>query len=129
MGDTESGFYLDTDLPGGFDRGLRTVGLSAVTARSGGLRFADDDEHLLEATRLGLVLISHNAKAFYLLHRAWRRWTAEWKLERTHAPILVMAQAPLTALVAAVLAAVAAGLPNPNEMCSWRPRRGWRSVP
>ncbi len=85
-------FYTDHNVTAHLAPALRSLGHSVVTARDLGLQQAADDEHLLLAAQRGWLLVTHNATDFALLHDAWRRWGAAWRVRPTpeHAGILVM---------------------------------------
>lgn len=55
----------------------------------------------MTAARQGRVLVSHNEADFLLLHRAWRRFAAEWGVQPppSHPGILVFRQVDPSRLV------------------------------
>ncbi len=73
---------------------VRHVGHDVVTTGEAGLLDADDDVHLLAAARAGRILVTHNRRDFRLLHRAWQRWTRDWRVLMGHAGILIIPQPP-----------------------------------
>ncbi len=71
---------------------LRGFGYDVVASREIAYERAFDDEQLIFAARHGRVLLTHNGDDFDLLHDAWRRWSLEWGVQRSHAGILVLPQ-------------------------------------
>jgi hypothetical protein len=59
---------------------LSERGHDVVTALHLGLRVETDDVHLVAATDLQRVLLTHNGADFVLLHAAWRSWSAMWNV-------------------------------------------------
>ena len=66
------------------------LGHSVLTAQRMGSQRANDAHHLLEATRMGRLLVTHNVKDFRLLHQAWILWQAAWSIAVPHASILIL---------------------------------------
>jgi hypothetical protein len=88
-----SAFYLDNDVSNEVIGLLETKGHDVLHTRRHGQARASDDQQLLTALRLNRILVTHNAKDFGLVHRAWRLWPgafgAEWP---QHPGILVVPQ-------------------------------------
>lgn len=90
---------------------LRTAGHNGVTARALGLEEADDDVHLLTASRDDRIFVTHNGHDFILLHYAWRRWARCRHIAQPHAGILVVSQVPHLSPVEAAREVILFGLP------------------
>lgn len=87
-----AGFYLDHNIAHAVAPLLRREGYEVVVAdKVGDARIADDNM-LLKAAQLGLVLVTHNVKDFRMLHRAWRRWSSAWSTTQQHPGILLVSQ-------------------------------------
>lgn len=94
--------YIDHNVSRETSARLRQSGHTVLETRERGAVRATDDEQLLIAASENWVLITHNRKDFELLHDAWRRWSAAWKIAPTHAGILVLPQeAPWTPAILA----------------------------
>lgn len=122
-------FYLDHNVAVDLASLLQASGHVVVTAHDAGRGRATDDEHLLFATDLGAILVSHNRRDFVLLHGAWRRWTSAWGVTRTHAGILIVPQPPIVTtaeITDALDAFVRRGLSPANELYRWRRAGGWQ---
>ena len=83
-------FYLDHNVALELATDLRALGHTTRTARDLGLEAAADDEHLMRAAQEGWILVTHNRKHFHLLHYAWVRWTAVWRVAWRHSGILLL---------------------------------------
>ncbi|MBA2277919.1 MAG: hypothetical protein H0W06_09185 [Chloroflexia bacterium] len=85
----------------------------------------------LTAATLGRVLLTHNESDF-LLHEAWRLWTATWGVVIDHAGVIVLPQherwhpARSAQEIEVILAGSAA---LTNNLWLWRSSRGWFSPP
>jgi hypothetical protein len=131
MGD----LYLDEDVSGDSGRRLIFLGDDALDARGVLQHATKDHQHLAMATRLGRVLVTHNATDFLLLHLAWREWFDEFgqSPQPEHAGILLLPQPPeLSAIEIADLihAFVAertmAGLRN--RLFQWSKQGEWAEI-
>ncbi len=87
--------HLDQHVSHHIAAELRIAGHDVVTAYEIGPAAADDDVHLLHASREDRIFLTHNADDFLLLHKAWVRWTHGWDFFRQHSGILVCPQAPV----------------------------------
>jgi hypothetical protein len=72
--------YADQNISLDLVRLLCQNGHNATTAREERFDRAPDDEHLLTAAERCLVLITQDADDFLLLHSAWLRWPAAWRI-------------------------------------------------
>ena len=112
---------------------LRARGHDVVTARELGLEDAADDVHMLAAIQASRVFVTHNRADFVLLHYAWRRWTAAWRVSRPHRGILVVPQPPhlSPARVADELHAIQAAVSLVDELYEyeWQTGLGWTRLP
>lgn len=88
-----------------------------------------DDQHLLFATQSGRILITHNWKDFRLLHNAWHEWSAAWDFRREHVGILVMSQATVAQLMAALHTLLESDQPLADRLYRWTPGSGWQHFP
>ena len=113
---------------------LRDRGHDAVTSRELGLDRATDGLHLLTASSLDRVLLTHNERDFLLLHDAWLRWAAAWNIQPLHAGVIVLPQgqrssAERSAREVEELLRVEHDQETParltNQLWVWRPARGW----
>jgi len=88
--------YLDEDVSGVSGRRLILLGDDALDARGVLLHATKDHQHLAMATRLGRVLVTHNADDYLLLHLAWREWFEEFGQSPPpeHGGILLLPQPP-----------------------------------
>lgn len=86
-------FYLDNDVSNEAVGLLETKGHEVLHTRRHGQARATDDQQLLTALRLNRILVTHNARDFILVHRAWRLWPsafgADWP---QHPGILIIPQ-------------------------------------
>jgi hypothetical protein len=85
-------FYTDSHVAFAFSAVLRQRSHTEIRCQELGLKDAPDHEHLVQATRRGAVLITHDRK-FYLWDAAWKAWTAEWNIAPTHSGILIIPDA------------------------------------
>lgn len=104
---------------------LRAMGHDVTSAQREGLSRAGDDEHLLVAAEQDRVIITHNRKDFFLLHDAWRRWSAAWQVRPRHAGILVIPTWPPEEAARELNTFLQRGLPLSNKLYSWQPSQGW----
>jgi predicted nuclease of predicted toxin-antitoxin system len=86
-------FYLDNDVAVRLAEELREMGHEATTARQLGAESEPDWLHLLTAADHGWILVTHNWRDFRLLHGAWIEWRRAWRVQNSHAGILVLFQA------------------------------------
>jgi hypothetical protein len=89
--------YLDEGLSAQTDRRLVTHGNDVVYARSVVRDGTSDHLHLLIATQLGRILVTHNRTDFELLHFAWQDWFASLgpTPRPMHGGIVIVPQPPL----------------------------------
>ncbi len=109
---------------------LVNAGHDVLTPRNIGLKAAGDELHLLTATQLGRILVVHDAD-YYLLHRAWHLWSAEWGVSPQHPGILVAPQPPVRSPVEggqAVLDILARSVVFANQLWQWTDH-GWLHYP
>jgi hypothetical protein len=108
-----------------------------ATARDIGTSRWSDGRHLLMASDLGRVLITHNERDFVLLHDAWVAWGAAWGATARHHGIVVLPQreqwSPLRAAneiegLTGGRTSVAAVPTFSAQLFVWRPSRGWHAV-
>ncbi len=85
-------FHLDHNVSHRLGALLRLDGHDVVTAWTLGLSGAEDDVHLSTAADDDRVLITQNGRDFRLLHGAWLRWSAKWRVTAIHAGILIIPQ-------------------------------------
>jgi hypothetical protein len=111
--------YLDHNVSRHVAPDLRLLGHHAVTAHDLGLQFAGDDAHLIVAWQMRWVLLTHNAKDFYLLHDAWRRWSGAWRVTEVHPGIVVSPVRPPTRVAQEADALLRSGLPLLGELYTW----------
>ncbi len=125
-------FHLDENVSAGIAARLRDLGHDVVTAADAGLLGADDDVQLLAAAKADRVLIAHNREDFRLLHKAWRRWTRDWQVQRSHAGIFTIPQPPHwpPERAAAEVDSIAR-LPLTDELYGydWQTGQGWQREP
>jgi hypothetical protein len=131
MGD----LYLDEDVSGDTGRRLISLGDDALDAR-GVLEHATKvHQHLAMATRLGRVLVTHNAADYLLVHLAWREWFEEFveSPRPEHAGILLLPQPPelgaieIADLVHAFVAERTMAELR-NRLFQWSKRGGWLEI-
>jgi hypothetical protein len=86
--------YADADIAPSFVTMLRERGHDVVTALELNLRVETDDVHLVTATHLHRVLVTHNGADFVLLHAAWRSWSVMWTVtpQPRHAGVISVPQ-------------------------------------
>lgn len=117
--------YIDKDALG-LAPVLRAAGHRVTTVRELALDTAHDELHLLTASRRNQVLITHNWRDFFMLHRAWQLWTQDWGVTPRHSGILVLEQKTDRAIVASeLLALLQSGHPLENNLHRWRRSTGW----
>ena len=125
-------FQLDQNVSATLALLLRGLGHDVVTTNDAGLLDAHDDVQLLAAAKADRVLITHNREDFRLLHRAWRRWTRDWQIQRSHAGILVIPQYPLWSPERSSTEVDSiARLPLTDELYvyDWQTGQGWQRQP
>ena len=112
---------------------LRARGRDVVTARELSHEDAADDVHMLAAIQASRAFVTRNRADFVLLHFAWRRWTAAWRVTQPHSGILVVPQPPhlSPARVAEELHAIQAAVSLVNELYEyeWQTGLGWARLP
>jgi hypothetical protein len=86
--------YCDHNIARQLVNLLRRAGYDVLTADDIGLAAAKDDQQLLTAAQRGRTLLTYDAEDFWLLHRAWLRWTAAWNVSLQHRGILLLPQPP-----------------------------------
>jgi Domain of unknown function (DUF5615) len=121
-------FYLDHDTPLEMARLLRLDGHDVIAARDADLERAGDQLHLLLATKMNRVLVTHNGKDFLLLHEAWLLWTQSWQVGVEHVAVLVIPQPPIWSPARAareVADLVQSGVAQTNQLYAWQPSLGW----
>jgi hypothetical protein len=119
-------FYLDHNMSLATAVELRRRRHQATTARDLAMEQASDVEHLLAATRLRAILVTHNAKDFILLNEAWNRWASVWQVDARHEGIIVTPDMWLEHQEARELSDfLVGGYPLPNKIYVWQPQNGW----
>lgn len=122
--------YSDENVSFDVVGGLRGRGHGVFTALDLGLGRADDDIHLLSAVQRGLVLLTCNRKDFVLLHGAWRRWSAAWRVAADHAGVIILPQIWPVGRAIRELDTFLASAPNlANTLVLWRADGGWTPQP
>jgi hypothetical protein len=88
-------FHLDQDVNKQIKQYLNAHYTDDVakTAAELGLHMASDGHHLLLAAQASRIFVTHNGKDFIMLQDAWVRWSAAWRMQSTHAGILIIPQA------------------------------------
>ena len=116
-------FALDNNVSIDVATHLKARGHSAVTARTGRLWRASDDEHLWRAAQAHRIFVTHDEKDFTLLHRAWLRWG----VPIPHAGIAAVPQAGWSdqRIADELHALVRHFSPLTNELYHWRQPLGW----
>jgi predicted nuclease of predicted toxin-antitoxin system len=79
---------------------LRRADYDVLTADEIGLAAAKEDQQLLTAAQRERTLLTYDAEDFWLLHRAWLRWTAAWNVSLQNRQI-VTRRKPWTTFLAA----------------------------
>lgn len=120
--------YLDSDVRAGYVLRLRSRGHDAVHVKDFGTFHETDDYHLSVAALQGRVLVTHNRDDYILLHRAWRRWTENWRVPDQHPGILVVPQDKTTDVITAIDDFFALGLPIVNLLYVFTRVRGWTEI-
>ena len=88
-----SAFYLDEDVDRAYIALFEAKRLTALTTAQARRLRAHDDVQLLTATDFGRILLTHNARDFLLLDRAWRSLAQRWQVDvSNHSSILVVPQ-------------------------------------
>ena len=119
--------YLDHGVALAIIPLLQANGHTVITAKSLGLAGAGDDEHLLTAMHLGRTLVTYDAD-FIVLHNAWRRWSADWRVSPQHFGVLLTPQPPVSSALQgahALNAILASGYPLTNQLYRWTAHSGW----
>ncbi len=90
-----SDFFLDADVNAALGPLLEAKGHTVRTTKQASRYDASDDEQLLLATDLGMLLITHNKADYMLLACAWRSFSRRWEVKAgEHAGIIVIPQPP-----------------------------------
>ncbi|MGN6813657.1 MAG: DUF5615 family PIN-like protein [Thermomicrobiales bacterium] len=109
---------------------LRRAGYDVLTADEIGLAAAKDDQQLLTAAQRGRTLLTYDAKDFWLLHRAWLRWTGAWNVSRQHRGILLLPQPSKPSnsdMAQAVDSLLGSELQLANKLYRWK-STGWQEL-
>lgn len=118
-------FYLEDGMAHAIATEIQGIGHQAITADAAGRKGAPDEAHLWFATQRQWVLLTHNARDFRMLHRAWFLWG----VSQPHVGILVLEQLP-TGLAPQAAQAIQQLLqlqPVPAGQCwDWDQAHGWR---
>ena len=117
--------YLDSDVTRHLAGALSAGGHPTRSARDEGKEDARDYEQLWHAAQRGWTIITHNKRDFRLLHGAWQTWSAGWGITDPHSGILIMEQAPMEVLAAALLPFLATDIHLSNLLHEWTYARGW----
>lgn len=118
--------YLDADVAVPLVRLLRAAGHDAVTADEEGLKYARDNAQMLAAWGRGRVLVTHNGKDFPDHYEAWQTWPPAWGVAAPSLPgVVIVSQAPVGDLAAALDAFFAQSQPVADRLYRWRPSDGW----
>lgn len=127
--------YLDEDVSGDSGRRLILLGDDTLDARGVLEHATKDHQHLAMATRLGRVLVTHNAADYILLHLAWREWFDEFGQPPApeHAGILLLPQPPELGAteIADLIHAFIAGQTMAalrNRLFQWTKQSGWEEI-
>jgi len=77
------------------------------------------------------VLLTKNAKHFYLLQQAWRLWSIpDWGLHKRHPGIIVLPGEMLASQWRhEIQRLIKAFQPFDNELLRWRASEGWSKLP
>ncbi|MCX6020452.1 MAG: hypothetical protein NTZ05_01750 [Chloroflexi bacterium] len=109
---------------------LRSHGHQITTVRDLAMDTEFDEIHLLTETRRNQILVSHNWRDYFMLHRAWRAWSNEWGIAPQHGGILILEQKVDRVILAnEVLELLRSGHPLVNELHRWRRSSGWEHYP
>jgi hypothetical protein len=120
--------YCDQNVDRDLANLLRGRGHDVVIAYDLTLARAKDDRHLLTAATEQRTLVTYNRDDFVLLHDAWRRWSAAWRVTSRHAGILVLPQPPKWPTPEAapeVDRLLRSARALDNELYEWRRASGW----
>jgi hypothetical protein len=125
-----AGFYLDNDVALGLALDLEELGYRAVHARHEGLGHAPDFEQLLDAATNELILVTHNAKDYRLLHGAWIAWPEHHGTSWAHAGILIVPQgrwttAECAAEIVQIVQSIEFDASLVNRILRWTPSKEW----
>jgi hypothetical protein len=86
-------FYLDADVQPTFRVPLERSGHKVLKAHDFDLGGAIDALHLVMASNLEAILVTHNGKDFRTLCQAWPYWRETWGLEPAdHAGVIAIPQ-------------------------------------
>lgn len=127
-------FYLDHNVSRRLVRLLREHDHDVITTAELGSERASDGLHLLSASSLDRVLVTHNERDFLMLHDAWLRWRRAWHVTAAHAGIIVLPQVQQWNPMRSVgeLEALAEPSDTPrigsalrNQLWTWRPVEHW----
>lgn len=118
-------FYMDNDIPTAVVGLLQHAGHHVVHTRDVNAMRAPDGDQLLRAARQHWILVTHNARDFILLHRAWLTWTAAWSVTERHEGILIIPQGPAPTLAQILTTALPLATPLANTIFQWD-RNQWK---
>lgn len=123
-------FYLDNDTSNEVVGLLETKGHAVLHTRWYGQARATDDQQVLTALRLNRILVTHNARDFILVHRAWRLWPSSFGVDwPRHPGILIIPQPadlPTPQAVEALDRFVRSGRPLLDQLYRLHVAGGWR---
>lgn len=119
--------YLDHNISLPLAPLLRRRGHAVIATRDLTLERAPDDVQLVAAHSRGLILVTHNADDFLLLHNAWLTWHLVWGVPPAppHPGIINLEQRPIDELDLALEQFLRRAIPLANEMVTWRRNSGW----
>jgi hypothetical protein len=125
-----AGFYLDNDVARELALELQELGHQAIHAHHVALDHARDFEQLLYAVAQNLILVTHNAKDYRLLHGAWIAWSSHHGATWTHPGILIIPQARWTTAECAaeldqIVQSIQLDASLVNQILRWTPSKGW----
>lgn len=123
-------YLLDHDVSRRFATLLIAHGQVAKSARDERLERSDDGAILLFAAQRSQVLLTHNGRDFWLLHRSWHRWAGAWQVTPfpRHAGIIVLPQRthlPPELLTPHVVELLGRQPDLTNRLYEWTVARGW----
>ena len=113
MANPEPPLYLDECVALEVGERLRRAGLDVVTAHECGTLGASDEAQLELATRMGRVLVTHNARHFAPLGREW------FLSGRRHAGIIIVPLCPPSEVCARVLKLLASQRSSLEDQVLW----------
>lgn len=121
---------LDHNVSRAYVAVLARRGHRARIARDERLDRVEDGAILLYAAEHRWIVVTHDRDDFWLLHRAWHRWVAAWKVTPAprHAGILVLPQRQHLSYeqLASRVAEFLADHPDcSNQFHEWTVLRGW----